>query len=118
MSAQRTQTSQTDPRDRLAALKLGDPMSRVRRTQDHSISLSPAEREGHYARNPGELAIGNDLELKEEFDRIRKSFVELPDELGYMPKINPCGKESPNHPSPYLSSMQYISLDKTILSKN
>ncbi|KAG0584709.1 hypothetical protein KC19_3G229300 [Ceratodon purpureus] len=66
-------------------------MSRVRRTQDHSISLSPAEREGHYARNPGELAIGNDLELKEEFDRIRKSFVELPDELGYMPKINPCG---------------------------
>ena len=105
MSAQRAQTSQTDPRDRLAAMaagvKLGDPMSRVRRTQDQSISLSPAEREGHYKRNPGELASGNDLDLREEFDRVRKTFVELPDELVYLPKMNPRGNESPN-PSRHL----------------
>lgn len=100
MSTQRTQTSQTDPRDRLSAMaasaKLGDPMSRVRRTQDQSISLSLAEREGHYARNPGELAIGNDINLKEEFDCVKQDFIKLANELEDLPKINPCGKKSSN----------------------
>ena len=67
-------------------------MGRFDRTK--SISLSPAEREGDYARNPGEIATGNDIELRHEFDRVKKSFVELPEELVYLPRMNPCGNES------------------------
>ncbi|KAG0553613.1 hypothetical protein M758_12G025500 [Ceratodon purpureus] len=94
----RTQSSQTEPRDRFVAMaaqggavKLGDPMSRVRRTQDKSISLSPAEREGHYQRNPGELAIGNLVDLKTEFERVKKLLTTLPDQIAGLPKMNPCG---------------------------
>lgn len=70
---------------------LGEPFSRLRRAQDRSISLSPAEREGKYQRNPGELAVGNTVELKAEFDRVKNLFISLPDQLAELPKINPCG---------------------------
>lgn len=100
MCAQRTQGSQTEPRDRLAAMaamagnsgpKMGDPFSRVRRTQDKSISLSPMEREGKFARNPGELAAGNVVDLSTEFDRVKNLFTSLPMQLADLPKMNPCG---------------------------
>lgn len=72
-------------------VKVGDPMSRVRRVQDRSISLSPAEREGHYRRNPGELAIGNQVDLRMEFDRVTKLLTTLPEQIAGLPKMNPCG---------------------------
>lgn len=99
MCAQTTQGSQTEPRDRLAAMaamagnsgiKMGDPFSRVRRTQDtgRSISLSPMEREGKFARNPGELASGNIVDLNTEFDRVKNLFDSLPMQLADLPKMN------------------------------
>lgn len=89
MYAQRSQDTKTEPRDGLAAMAIqggesggnGDPVCRVQRVVSHSISLSPAEREGQYAQNPGELAVGNLVELKTEFDRVKKSFITLPDQV-------------------------------------
>jgi len=74
-------------------VKMGDPFSRVRRAQDRSISLSPMERESHFARNPGELAIGNVVELKTEFERVRTLFPSLHEQLADLPKMNPCGNQ-------------------------
>lgn len=73
---------------------LGKPGSRVRRKEDFSISLSPAEREGNYTRNPGELALGNLIELKKECELVQKCFYTLPDRLEDLPKMNPCGNYS------------------------
>lgn len=70
---------------------LGSPNSRMRRVEQ-SISLSPAEREGTYTLNPGELKLGDLVELKAEYEKIQKTFAELPAELEELPKMNPCGK--------------------------
>lgn len=70
---------------------LGSPNSRMRRVEQ-SISLSPAEREGTYTLNPGELKLGDLVEIKAEYEKIQKTFAELPFELEELPKMNPCGK--------------------------
>lgn len=75
---------------------LGSPNSRMRRVEQ-SISLSPAEREGTYTLNPGELKLGDLVELKAEYEKIQRTFAELPFELEELPKMNPCGKMSKPH---------------------